>query len=67
MVFAAFAGCFYPDGRYFADEDGYGMEDNEEENVYCIIDSNLRIVIPWQPMTDGEMAEKMREARDKIK
>jgi len=32
----------YPDGRYFADEDGYGMEDNEEENVYCIIDSNLR-------------------------
>ena len=57
----------YPDGRYFADEDGYGMEDNEEENVYCIIDSNLRIVIPWQPMTDGEMAEKMREAREKIK
>ena len=40
------------------------MEDNEEENVYCIIDSDLRIVIPWQPMTGGEMAEKMREARE---
>ena len=24
----------YPDGRYFADSDGFGMEDNDEENVY---------------------------------
>lgn len=56
----------YPDGRYFADEDGFGMEDNEEENIYCIIDSNLRIVIPWQPMTDKEMVSKMREAREKL-
>lgn len=40
----------YPDGRYFADEDGYGMEDNEEENVSCVIDCDLRIVRPWQPM-----------------
>lgn len=54
----------YPDGRYFADEDGFGMEDNDEENIYCIIDSNLRIVITWQPMTDEEMATKMREAKE---
>ncbi len=52
----------YPDGRYFADEDGFGMEDNDEENIYCVIDSDLRIVIPWQPMTDEEMAARMREA-----
>ena len=57
----------HPDGRYYADEDGFGMEDDDEETIYCIIDSNLRIVIPWQPMTDGEMAAKMREARDKIR
>lgn len=44
----------YPDGRYFADEDGYGMEDNDEENVYCVIDNNLRIIKPWQPLSDGE-------------
>ena len=56
----------YPDGRYFADEDGYGMEDNDEENIYCIIDKYLRIVIPWQPMTDEEMAMNMREARRKV-
>ena len=57
----------HPDGRYYADEDGFGMEDDDEENIYCIIDSNLRIIIPWQPMTDREMAEKMREARERIK
>ena len=56
----------YPDGRYFADEDGFGMEDNDEENIYCIIDKNLRIVIPWQPMTDEEMAMNMREAKRKV-
>lgn len=54
----------YPDGRYFADEDGFGGEDNDEENIYCVIDSNLRIVIPWQPMSDEVMAAKMREAKE---
>lgn len=55
----------HPDGRYYADEDGFGMEDDDEENIYCIIDSDLRIVIPWQPMTDEEMAANMRKARDR--
>lgn len=57
----------YPDGRYFADEDGYGMEDNEEEYIYCIIDNNLRVIIPWQPMRDGEIGVKMSEAIEKMK
>lgn len=57
----------HPDGRYYADEDGFGMRDDEEENIYCIIDSNFRIVIPWQPMTDEDRAAKMREAREKIR
>ena len=57
----------HPDGRYYADEDGFGMEDDDEENIYCVINSDLRIVIPWQPMTDEEMATRMREARDKAK
>ena len=30
------------------------MEDDDEENIYCVIDINLRIVIPWQPMTSEE-------------
>lgn len=50
--FSALCWTLYPDGRYFADEDGYGMEDNDEENAYCIIDTNLDIVAPFQPMRD---------------
>lgn len=42
----------YPDGRYFADEDGFGMEDNDEEKIYCIINKDLEIIVPFQPMND---------------
>ena len=42
----------YPDGRYFADEDGFGMEHNNEENAYCIINRNLEIIVPFQPIKD---------------
>lgn len=34
----------YPDGRYFGDEDGFGMEDNDEVNIYGYIDTNCRVV-----------------------
>ena len=42
----------YPDGRYFADEDGFGAEHNPEENAYCIINKDLKIIVPFQPMKD---------------
>ena len=44
----------YPDGRYFADEDGFGMEDNDEEKVYYVINTDLDIIVPFQPMDDVE-------------
>lgn len=37
----------YPEGRYFADEDGYGMEDNDEEKIYCILNDNLEVIRPF--------------------
>lgn len=52
----------HPEGSYYADEDGFGMSEDDEEYIYCIIDSSLRIVIPWQPMTDEEMAANMKLA-----
>lgn len=55
----------YPDGMYFADEDGFGAEDNEEENVFCIIDSNLEIVEPFRPM--GDVARAILDHRNKPK
>ena len=48
----AISWMLYPDGRYFADSDGYGMEDNDEEEVYAIIDTNLDIIEPFRPIED---------------
>jgi hypothetical protein len=39
----------YPDGRYFADEDGFGMEDNDEVNISAYIDTECRVVVKFQP------------------
>ena len=54
----------YPDGRYFADSDGFGMEDNDEENVYAVIDSNLEIIAPFRPVNDvDDLLKDMRNNR----
>ena len=37
----------YPDGRYFADEDGFGMKDNDEVNVCGVIDTECRVVVKF--------------------
>lgn len=42
----------YPDGRYFGDSDGYGMEDNDELTVYCIMDENLNVIRPFTVVDD---------------
>ncbi len=47
----------YPDGQYFADEDGYGMEDNEESKVYAFVNQQCEIVVPFQPMTSEQIAQ----------
>ena len=48
----AISWMLYPDGQYFADSDGFGMGDNDEETVYAIIDTNLNIVEPFRPIKD---------------
>ena len=32
-----------------ADEDGFGMEDNDEVQVYCVMNDNLEVVKPFGP------------------
>lgn len=49
----------YPDGRYFMDEDGYGMEDNDASVLYGFIDTHANVVIPFQAKS-WEGLEKMR-------
>lgn len=57
----AISWMLYPDGRYFADEDGFGMEDNDEEKVFAIIDTDLNIVEPFRPIKD--VATYLKETR----
>ena len=65
--FAAIAWTIYPEGRWFEDDDGFGAEKNlEEETVYCIINSSLNILIPFQPMDNVDaVLSTLREERRK--
>lgn len=60
----AISWMLYPDGRYFADSDGFGMEDNDEEVVYAIIDTDLNIVEPFRPIDNIEVY--LKKLRKKI-
>lgn len=51
----------YPDGRYFADEDGFGMEDNDEVNITAYIDTQCRIVVKFQDLEDDDKRKRLRE------
>ena len=51
----------YPDGRYFADEDGFGMEDNDEVNISAYIDTQCRVVVKFQDLEDDEKRKRLRE------
>lgn len=57
----------YPDGRYFADEDGFGMEDNDEVNVSAYIDTECRVLVKFQDMEGkslfNEALKKLEELR----
>lgn len=55
----------YPDGRYFMDEDGYGMEDNEESVLYGFIDKKARVVVPFQAKSWKELELQRTEAEKK--
>lgn len=64
----AISWMLYPDGRYFADEDGFGMEDNDEEEVYAIIDIDLNIIEPFRPIKDvaAYLKEIRKEKRESV-
>lgn len=58
----AISWMLHPDGMYFADEDGFGMEANDEETVYAIIDTELNIIEPFRPVEDiEEYLKKLRK------
>lgn len=57
----------YPDGYYFMDEDGYGMEDNDESALYGFIDKKARVVVPFQAKDWKEIEKQRPEAERRAK
>ena len=50
-----------PDGRYYMDEDGFGMTSDEEITVYGFIDAEMNVLVKFQFINDDwKRLERMR-------
>lgn len=61
-----------PDGRYWMDEDGFGMTPDEELNIYGFIDREAYVVEKFRYYTDRELDSGIltrvrKEAEEKVK
>lgn len=56
-----------PDGRYYADSDGFGMTDDDEINMYAFIDKKAHILVPFQPMDTVLRESYRRQAVDIVR
>lgn len=60
--YIAYSWTLYPDGKYFADSDGYGMRDNGEVKVYGVMNENLEFVVPFRPIPEVKaLLQQLRE------
>lgn len=51
-----------PDGMYFRDEDGYGMTDDDEVEIYGFIDRKGRVVVKFKNINeDWNLLRSMRK------
>lgn len=48
-----------PDGRYWRDDDGYGMTSDTELNIYGFIDQEANIISKFHYYTDKELAAQI--------
>ena len=56
-----------PDGRYYMDDDGYGMTDDIEVNVYGFIDQNAKVVVKFRYINKCyDELDKMRKEAENI-
>lgn len=56
-----------PDGRYYMDEDGYGMTDDEEVEIYGFIDQNAKVLVKFRNIKNyGELDTTRKIAEKKI-
>lgn len=55
-----------PDGRYWMDDDGYGMTDDQEVNIYGVMDTECKMVIPFQMIDDFKKLTALEAKAKKI-
>lgn len=57
-----------PDGRYYMDEDGYGMTDDEEITLYSYVDRTGKPLVKFRTINDfNELSVMEKEAKKKLK
>lgn len=54
-----------PDGRYYRDEDGFGMTDDEEITLYGFIDKNGKVVVKFQTICNYDELDELREMAER--
>jgi hypothetical protein len=56
-----------PDGRYYMDDDGFGMTSDVEINIYGFINTEGKVVVKFQTISDYKDLERLRkEAEEKV-
>ena len=57
-----------PDGRYYMDDDGFGMTNDVEIEIYGFIDKEGNVLVKFRTIKDSSELETMRkEAEDIIR
>lgn len=55
-----------PDGRYYMDDDGFGMTADEEITIYGFIDTEGNVVVKFQAVDDLKDLERLRKIAEEI-
>ena len=55
-----------PDGRYYMDDDGFGMTDDEEIDIYGFIDTKGNVLVKFKAVKDRKELEVMRKEAEEI-
>ena len=56
-----------PDGRYYMDDDGYGMTSDEELNIYGIIDKEANVIVKFQAVDEDDLPKLRAQAEQIVK
>ena len=55
-----------PDGRYYMDDDGFGMTADDEIEIYGFIDTEGKVIVKFQTINDYKDLERLRKEAEEI-